>query len=458
MLTHARAAILSIGDELTLGQALDTNSQWLSRQLLDRGILPVEHATVADDREAIALTIMRLARGDGSPADARDLVICTGGLGPTADDLTRHALADALAEAIVEDAEAVRAIEAWFAGRGRAMPEINRVQALRPSSARMLPNSNGTAPGLAARLHTPEADIFCLPGPPREMTAMFETHVASVLRPTEDRIVLTRSIATFGLGESDIAQCLGPLMDRDRNPKVGTTASGGHVACRLRFESAIQSQSSARRDQGTCALDEAEARIRDLLGPYVLGLGELSVTRVLVELLRERQQSLAVAESCTGGMLGSHITDVPGASPVFPGGVITYSNAQKQQLLGVPAVVLSGPGAVSLECAQAMAVGCLGRMGTDHTIAITGIAGPEGGSIEKPVGTVWIAIASRAGDVADVQCRRFLLGPDRASIREWSARLGAAMLRLQLVGQADAPLLRERECRSLAAIPIMNAR
>lgn len=435
---HRRAAILSIGDELTLGQALDTNSQWLSQRLLERGVLPAEHATVPDDAAAITDALLRLARGRSADSGCQ-LIIVTGGLGPTADDLTRQGLADALGERLVEDAPALREIEAWFAGRGRAMPELNRVQALRPHTASMLSNPHGTAPGLHATLRVPECDVFCLPGPPREMRPMFEDRVAPRLRPPPDRVVRTRAIPTFGLGESEVAQRLGELMDRVQNPLVGTTASGGVVTCRLRFEGSAGSAAEADR-----ALDATEARIRELLGAYVLGVGPVSLAGSTIDLLRARGQRIAVVESCTGGQLGRLITDVAGASDVFLGGYITYSNEQKTAMVGVPAGTFApgGPGAVSSACAMAMAEGGLSRTGADHALAITGIAGPGGGSAEKPVGTVWVALASRDGDT---EARRFLLAGERTNVREWSAMLALGMLRLRLTGASGAGLLRQQE-------------
>jgi nicotinamide-nucleotide amidase len=437
MTMHERAAIVSIGDELTLGQSLDTNSQWLSQQLLDRGIVPVEHVTVPDDEDAIVAAFRRVAGLEGGACAGAH-----GGLGPTADDLTRGALARVFDETLMEDVQALAAIERWFAERGRAMPSVNRVQAMRPRSARVLANRHGTAPGLGATLAN-GVDVWCLPGPPGEMRAMFETEIVPHLRVATDRPVQVRVVLTFGLGESDIAERLGGLMDRDRNPLVGTTVSGGHVACRIRYEAKADESVDASRS----VVDEAERAVREAIGPYVIGSGETSLAQSVMEMLRERRNTISVAESCTGGMLGSLLTDVPGASSVFAGGVIAYSNDVKKRFLSVPESLLSegAPGAVSRDCAEAMAQGCLARFETDHALAITGIAGPDGGTAEKPVGTVWITVASRAKGVTTIESRRFVLGPGRSAIRDWSAKLALGMIRFRLLERSSTVLIRERE-------------
>lgn len=445
---HTTAAMLSIGDELTLGQALDTNSQWLSRELLDRGIIPTEHSTVADDADAITEAMLRLARGR-SAGSGVDVIIVTGGLGPTADDLTRHALAQALGERLVVDEAALADVRAWFESKGRAFAEINRVQAMRPHTARVLKNSVGTAPGLHATLHGPHCDIFCLPGPPREMQRMFVDHVVPALMPAPDQIVLTRALPTFGLGESEVATRLGEMMDRIANPLVGTTATNGIVTCRLRDTSRVQPGQTREQavSTATARLDATEAEIRGALGPYVLASRPIYLRQTVVDLLLERQQRLAIAESCTGGLVAAMLTEIPGVSAVFDGGVVTYSNEQKSALLGVGREVIERHGAVSAACARAMAMGTLERFTTaDHALAVTGIAGPSGGSEEKPVGTVWVCRQTR-GVSTDVRCFQF--SGDRQNVRHWAALSALGMLRLHLIGAEDAPLLRqtEREAR-----------
>lgn len=428
---HRTAAIVSSGDEIAFGQTLDTNSRWLAGRLMDRGVLPTEHVTVPDDASALESALRRLSKGN-------DLVIVTGGLGPTADDLTRDALAGAMGESLVEDERALDEIRRWFARRPGTMPSRNRVQAMRPRSAVCLSNPNGTAPGIAAHLQS--ALVFCLPGPPREMQPMFEVEVVPRLRAEPGRTVATRVLPTFGLGESVIAERLGPLMNREANPVVGTTASGGVVSCRVRYAGPLAAEAAERE------LDRSEAAIRAAIGEYVLGVGERALQQFVIELLKERRRTLAVVESCTGGMLGSLVTDVAGSSAVFVGGWLTYSNEMKQRLVGVPAEVFApgGPGAVSRECAEAMAVGGVARSGATDCLSITGIAGPlalgEIESPDKPVGTVWIAHAS--GDLG-VHARRFLFVGDRATVRDWAAKSALAMSRLRLLGRDDLPLMRQ---------------
>jgi nicotinamide-nucleotide amidase len=422
---HVTAAILSVGDELTLGQGLDTNSQWLSRQLVSLGILPVQHATVPDDLNAIRDAMLRLAT-------AADLVISTGGLGPTADDLTRQALAAAMNEPLAEDPAALEQLRSWFAGRGRRMPEANRIQAQRPPSASLLQNAFGTAPGLRAALGPAGVEAFCLPGPPREVRPMFESQVRPHLRPARE--VATRAVHTFGLGESEVAERLGDLMARTHSPLVGTTVSGGVVTVRIRHEGR----------GGAAAIAETEKAIRDLVGPYVFGAGDDTLASVTLDLLKQRSHTVAVVESCTGGLLGALLTDVPGSSAAVRGGWITYSNDFKMRLVGVSESIFAtgGPGAVSRECAQAMARGGLERSGSDWCLSITGIAGPDGGTSDKPVGTVWTALASRH---REIETRRFVFAGERANIRDWAARSALAMLRFALAGTDRVRMLRQAE-------------
>jgi len=438
--THARAAILSVGDELTLGQTLNTNSRWLAERLASLGILTVEHTTVPDDQAAQSAAIRRLAT-------CVDLVIVTGGLGPTADDLTRHALADAMDDALIEDPLALAQVESWFAASGREMPLINRVQALRPRSAASLSNLNGTAPGLYAAFTTGDnsSSIFCLPGPPREMMPMFEAQVLPRLAPPSGRTVRTRVLHCFGIGESDLATRLGPLMDRTRTPLVGTTASAGVVSCRIRYEGELSAEEA---DQ---ALDDTERQVRGAAGDFIFGSGAQSLAEVVLTLLKERHQRLAVVESCTGGLLGALITDTSGASSAFEGGLVTYSNQLKQDLVGVDPKLLEQHGAVSSEVAQAMAVGGLKRLNADHCLAITGIAGPDGAVVAsqtrpaKPVGTVYIARASKTGQGLSTESRHFRFFSDRHSIRDWSAKSALAMLRFHLLNLGHVRLLRQTD-------------
>ena len=447
---HDRAAVLAVGDELVLGESLDTNSAWISAQLTHQGIRVVEHATVGDDLERLTATMLRLAA-------AYPLIVVTGGLGPTKDDLTRQALARAMEEKLVEDPQAVELLQGMMQARGITLTEDRRIQAQRPAGASCLRNLVGTAPGLFGRLVAPVeiqelgdvegrilsrgediSDVFCLPGPPREMRPMFEQEVLPRLRPPPGRAIAVRLIRTFGLAESEVARRLGDMMDRGRNPVVGTTASGGVVTVRVRYEGNAEGAAEG--------VDKTAERVRELVGSFVFGEGETTLSEAIVELLRTRDERLVVVESCTGGMLGAMITGVPGASDVFDGGWITYANTMKVGEVGVKKGLISGgPGAVSREVSEAMAEGGLEaarREGVHaaHALAVTGIAGPGGGTKDKPVGTVWISRASRGNPEIDIESRRFLIPGDREDVRERSAMLALGLLWHHLV-HAESPRL-----------------
>ncbi len=436
-----RAAILSIGDELVLGQSVDTNSAWLSEELAGLDVACDEHRTVADDRDAIARAIAELL-------DGRDLLLLTGGLGPTADDLTRHALGDVLdpGRPLVLDDAALTELEGWFAGRPGGMPAANRVQAMRPASAAMIPNPRGTAPGL--RAEPGRRLLVAMPGPPREMQPMFDAVVRPWAASRRSDRVATALVPSVGLGESDAAARLGDLMDRGRTTLVGTTASGGVVTARIR---AIGDDAEAR-------VAEAAAEVERRWHPYAFARGPATLAEATGRRLERAGRRLVTCESCTGGLLGAMVTAVAGSSAWYPGGWVTYENAAKQDLLGVPASLLTAHGAVSAEVAMAMAIGGLVRGAADEALSITGIAGPGGGTPGKPVGTVWIGHASRAvggpggdgtgaGAAASpvrVRARRFRFRGERATVRDRSATMALAMLRLSLDGHEAWPPERTR--------------
>lgn len=424
---HTTAAILSIGDELTLGQTLDTNSQWLSGELAAVGLDVVEHVTVPDN---LALHVAALKR----LSTQVDLIISSGGLGPTADDLTRAAVAAAAGDTLVEDAESLVQIEKFYASRKRIMPPINRVQALRPSRGSAIANPNGTAPGLYCRIGN--ADCFCAPGPPGELKPMFTNQILPQLQVRKDVTIRTRVMGTVGLGESEIATRLGQLMDRDRNPLVGTTASGGIVSCRLRYQGPLDQIAAA------ALLEAAQQEIASKLAPYVFSTTHNSLAAAVVETLIARKRTLCVVESCTGGLLGAALTEVPGSSEAFVGGFLTYSNDLKSRLVGVPTSTLSSFGAVSPQTAAAMASGGRAATGADIGVSITGVAGPAGGTPEKPVGTVWISVDMRENE-PDI--RRFQIPGTRQAVRSWSVTAALSMVWLGLQGRKDVRLLRQIE-------------
>ncbi len=440
-----RAAVLAVGDELTTGQSLDTNSRWVAERLGALGCTVVEHVTVADDRAAIAAAMSRLAEAAG-------VLIVTGGLGPTQDDLTREALADALGDRLVEDADMASQVRRRFDAAGVAMPASNRVQALRPESAAGLANEVGTAPGLRAALRRggSACEVFCLPGPPAEMAPMFERFVAPALASGTSggggRVVRALVLHMYGIGESAAAERLGSLMDRKRNPLVGTTASGGQVSVRIRHEGA-----AAEADR---LVGETERLVRDAVGEFVFGRDEETLASAALAALKRRGETVVTVESCTGGLLGALITEVSGSSAVYLGGWVTYANEAKMEEVGVPEALLKAHGAVSEEVARAMAEGALRTsLGAraQHALAITGIAGPEGGTPDKPVGTVWIARAGRGGgggggsggaaNSIETDARLFQFAGDRQAVRMRSALTALEMLRRRVLRAGTGSLL-----------------
>ncbi len=416
------AIILSVGDELLLGQSLDTNGAWLADQLVQMGIVPLEHRTVGDDRARHAQAIR-----DASTAD---VLIMTGGLGPTQDDLTRYALGDVVAfgRELEIDAEELAALESRFAQRRYPMPESNRVQALMPLGATMLPNPRGTAPGLHVEHNG--CQIFALPGPPREMKPMFDAAVRPRIAATGSvNPLVTVLIHAFGQGESRAAEGIADLMERGRDPEVGVTASGGVLTARIR---------SYDGDRARAVAEEIETRWGDL----VYGRADATLPSVILDALRGAGAMLVTAESCTGGGLGRSLVDVAGSSEVYAGGWITYANEAKVRDLGVSDAQLREHGAVSVAVAGAMAQGALRRSGADWALSTTGIAGPGGGTPSKPVGTVYIGLARRSdsGEAADTTVHGFHLPGDRELIRSLTVLAAYQLLRWSLKGLGPAPV------------------
>ncbi len=409
-----RAAILAIGDELILGQILDTNSAWLAGRLTELGIHVVRFETAPDQWGAIQEAIIR-------SAESAELVLITGGLGPTDDDLTRDALAAAMHETLVEDPAGITHLDQWFSGRSKPMPAMNRRQALRPQTAELIANPMGTAPGLRATLHG--STVLCFPGVPSEMRPMFETAIAPIACKTPRAIALER-IATFGMGESTVAELLGKeRMARDRNPTVGTTATGGIVSVRLRAEA--KTHAEAQR-----LIAHEVDHVEQLLGSVVFGRGDIDFESAVGAMLRKQSLTLTTAESCTAGQIANLITRVPGSSAWYLGGWVTYANTMKRDQLGVGEAILETHGAVSEPVARAMAEGALKRSGADLAVAVTGIAGPEGGTAEKPVGTVWFGLAQRDRTTM-TECYCFV--GDREKIRSHAALYGLGLVRRRLL-------------------------
>lgn len=405
------AIILAIGDELAGGQTVDTNSAFLAERLAARGIEVVEHRTVGDDRDAIAAALAQAAR-------RADIVLASGGLGPTPDDLTRHALADAAECELIVNSSCLADIREFFRRRGRKMAPVNEIQAMLPAGAEPLPNPLGSAPGIAAALG--RARVFALPGVPGEMREMYLAAVEPRLAGRGSAVV-RRILHTYGQGESDIGAAIADLMRRGAKTTVGTTVAAGIVSARI----TARGDSPGQAERLAAA---AAGEIRSRLGELVIGEGDETMASAVGRLLRRSRQTLATAESCTGGLIGQMVTDVPGASDYYVGGVVCYANELKRDLLGVSEETLATHGAVSEPVAAAMADGCRERLGGDWGIATTGIAGPTGGSDEKPVGLVYISLAGARG----TKVRRHVFPGTREIIRRRAALAALNALRLAL--------------------------
>jgi len=404
--------ILSVGDELITGKTVDTNSAWLAGKMIELGIEPLAHGTVGDDAPEIADAITRAAGRAG-------VVLVTGGLGPTQDDLTRQGLALAMGGAeLVPHEPSLEKIAHFFRSRNREMAPSNRIQAMFPAGSAVLENDVGTAPGMAARVAS--ADVFVMPGVPHEMKWMFAHAVAPRL-PRSALIIRTHILHTFGRGESDIGTMIADLMHRGGQTTVGTTVCSGMVSVRLIIRQPTAEQAQAEQDR---VLGELRRRLGDL----VVGEDEDTMAGVVGRLLRRHGQTLSTAESCTGGLAGTLITAVPGASDYYVGGIVSYSNAVKRDPLGVSQDLLDRCGAVSEEAAGAMADGCRARLRSDWAIAITGVAGPGGGSQAKPVGLVYTALAGPGS----TSVSRHLFPGTREHICQRSAMAALNELRLAL--------------------------
>jgi nicotinamide-nucleotide amidase len=427
-----RVELVHTGTELLTGARVNLHAQWLSERLTSMGYEVVRQTVVADAAGAICEAVA------GALGRVR-LVVVTGGLGPTSDDRTREEIAQLLGRRLVEDAQVLRRLEAFYAARNRVMPERARVQALVPEGAVVLENRWGTAPGLALEV-SPEvraglgegkgpvrADgtgwLVLLPGPTREMRPMFEERVVPLLAkvlPVEEEWASV-VLRTVGLPESVVEARVAAVLEGGGGSgvEVGYCAHAGEVDVRL-----VARGPGARERVG-----RAEHRVRLELGQAVYGAGEVTLEAVVLEMLRARAETVAVAESCTGGCVAHRLTNVPGASASFVAGWVTYSNESKVRGLGVTPAALAAHGAVSAEVAKQMAEGARRMAGSTHGLAITGIAGPTGGSAEKPVGTVFLAYAGPGGTEVE---RRFH-PMDRVAFKEVTATYALDLLRRALL-------------------------
>ncbi len=413
----ATAEIVAVGSELLTPFRIDSNSLFLTRRLNDAGLVVRIKSIVGDDRVALA-AIVRAA------LDRADLVITTGGLGPTDDDVTREVVAGVLDLPLEEDAGVLAVIRARFDRRRVPMPEINRRQAMVPRGARVLDNPNGTAPGLwidaGARV------VVLLPGPPRELEPMFEAGVAPYLAsPAAARHLRRRVLKITGRSESQVEEVAQPIYSRlgDADVPIDTTILASPGLIELHLEAAGSDAVLLER-----RLDEGRAALVAALGSVVFSDDGRSLEAVVGDLLRARGWRLAVAESCTGGLVLGRLTDVPGSSGWVAGGVVAYANDVKTGVLGVPAALIAEQGAVSEPVAVAMAEGVRARLAADIAVSITGIAGPGGGSAAKPVGTVVVAVSA-----AKTEVRTFSFTGDREMVRRHASAAALDLVRRALL-------------------------
>lgn len=407
------AEIIAIGSEMLTPFKTDTNSLWLTEKLNSIGIEVAFKSVVGDD-ESI------LERAIRDAIERSEIVISTGGLGPTEDDITKKTFARVLKRRMVLNEAVLNGIQQRFARRNMKMPEINSRQALIPEGALALENRNGTAPGIF--MTSGKCQIVLLPGPPREMKPMFEQQVMERLRERAGDIVLVRrQLSIFGLGESAVDEKAAPIYRTYKNPQTTILFGKGQVELHLTAQ-------ARNVEEGEKLLDELSGKLEIALGDYVFSLRDESLEEVVGNQLKFRNYTLATAESCTGGLLAGRITDVPGSSQYFQEGVVSYSNEAKMDLLGVPGILIEKHGAVSPEVAEAMAIGIRRRARSTIGIGITGIAGPDGGTDEKPVGLVYIGIA----DEIESSSRRFLFPGDRPFIRTLAVNSALDMIRRRI--------------------------
>jgi nicotinamide-nucleotide amidase len=415
----SRAAILAVGSELLTASRIDTNSLFITEQLNLLGIEVVCKSQVGDDREELAAAL-RFALGRA------DLVVCTGGLGPTDDDVTREVVADVLARPLEEDTRITSRIQARFESRKMVMPEINRRQAMVPQGARVIDNTNGTAPGLWVDAGTQV--VLLLPGPPRELKAMLPPVFEELLAPRSQGLALVRRVIKItGRTESHTEEAVQPLYREWTQADVPIAAtilaSLGQIELHL-------SARAASRERAAAAVGAAAEQVGALLGLDVYSMEGHSLEQVVGSLLVARELRIACAESCTGGLLTSRLTDVPGSSRYVDRSVVAYANDAKTALLGVPSALIDEHGAVSEPVAQAMAHGIRASARVDVGVGITGIAGPGGGTPEKPVGTVAVAAI---GPGSSVRSRVFRFVGDRELIKFQASQAALDMVRRMLL-------------------------
>lgn len=378
-----RAELLAIGTEILIGQISNSHAQYLSMAMAQEGMFVYHHTTVGDNEE-------RIQNAYALAASRSNVVIVTGGLGPTVDDLTKEVLAKYLNRELYESEEAMQHLVSYFSRFSRGMPDENKKQAMCIEGGELISNPNGTAPG--QYIFADGVHYFLLPGPPMEMRPMYHAYVLPKLREVfaeNQQKLVSRILHFYGIGESTVDEQIRDLTDK-ANPTVAPYAGEGEMVLRI-------SATAVDEEAAVALIAPVEAEIRHRFGDYIYGTDKDTLPSVVASTLTIQNVTLAIAESCTGGLVQQLLTDLPGASAYFLGGVVSYDNRIKQELLDVPETVLNAHGAVSEETAKWMAVGVRNRLNSTYGISVTGIAGPDGGTAEKPVGLAYVAIAGPQG-------------------------------------------------------------
>lgn len=407
-----KIACISIGDELLIGQVINKNAAWIGEQCSAIGANVVAHSVIGDNAEDLISELERLGK-------VCDLVLLTGGLGPTHDDITKHVLAEIVNDTLIENQDWIVHLTALMKRMGRELTSRNAAQAMVPSSATVLHNEYGTAPGLQMAINN--TIVIAMPGVPVEMRYLMNEHVLPLIKTTianeSDGVKLYHTLLTTGVAESTLADILGDPSSFLNSSSLAFLPNLRGV--RLRIGAAGEDAEIRERE-----LARIVDYIRNRAGQYLFGSGSDTLPQVIGSLLIQNEQTIAVAESCTGGLLGAACTDVPGSSGWFEGGVLTYSNAAKSAQLGIDPELIRRHGAVSEEVATAMSESVRAKFGTSWGVGITGVAGPGGGTEEKPVGLVWISVAGPDGTTTT----RFVFGKERSMNRERSVGAALAMV------------------------------
>ena len=408
------AEIIGVGSELLLGQISNTDAQYISQKLSQLGINVFYHTVVGDNKNRLKEALEIASR-------RADLIFTTGGLGPTMDDLTKETIADFLGLNMFLHEESIEAIKGYFAKRGRTMSQNNNKQACFPEGAKIMPNNHGTAPG--AIVENKGKVFIILPGPPGELQPMFEDYVIPYLERKSKEQITSRVLKVYGMGESVMEEKIKDLIINQSNPTIAPLAGSSELTIRITAK-------TARGEDPYKLIQPLEEKVRQRLGDLVYGVDDDTLESVVLRLLVESKKTIATAESCTGGLIAKRITSIPGASQAFIEGVVSYSNQSKIERLGVSEATLAKNGAVSPETAEEMVRGILETTGADLGAAVTGIAGPGGGTANKPVGLVYIGIGDKEGHFT-VNSYNFLGG--RKKVQEMAASMALDSIRRRLL-------------------------